>query len=243
MLRWKNASMEPTLTTELMSGITGTSTVGRHAQNAARSGAGSGGQIDHDAAGAAASCVEISLRQCFLRRRSRGPGVSGSSVTIWMGASPLAAGRAERAQHAGTLIAGAEEKRQQPIGSRVDQQNALAAGGERPAQCGHEAGFADAAGEREHRQHRRTRSSRGGHGSAWAGAPPAKIPFSANQREVRRSREPCSVSSITGGIGAGAYSLRSAASHAGREHFREAQPGSRAGQVQAVLPEPEAGGA
>ena len=115
-----------------------------------------------------------------------------------MGASPLADRRAEGAQHSGALIAGAEEEREQAISRGVDEQNALATGGQRAAQRGYEAGFAHAAGKREDGHHRR-RAATGAGAACAGGAVPSRTPRSANQRVARRSRDPCNVSSGAGG--------------------------------------------
>ena len=140
----------------------------------------------------------------------------------------------EGAYQAGTLIAGAEEERQQAVGRGIDQQNALTARGERAAKRCHEAGFAHAAGQRKDGENGSAR----GHGRRRrlrVGTLSSKTLRRANQREARRSREPCNESSGEGGsAGAPTDSGRSGINHAGRPVFSSASVeshGARCGEA------------
>ena len=151
--------MELTLTTEFMSGMSGTSTSG--ARRKMR-------RVVEPEAVAKSTITRLTPREyCrdispvsgswFAELRTQALGID---VTIWIGASPLAAGRAEGPQQAGPLIARSKEERQQSEGCRIHQQDALAARRKSTSQRCHQAGFAHAAGQREDGQHRSARRHR-----------------------------------------------------------------------------------
>ncbi len=142
--------MELTLTTEHMSGTRGTRICGDKRMTR---------RVVAPEAVARSTMTRLTPRACF-----RISAVSASAVASF-GVQRLgierdhldgrvATGyrRTEGADQAGTLIAGAEEERQQAIGSGIDQQNALTARGKHAAQGCHETGFAHAAGQRKDSQ-------------------------------------------------------------------------------------------
>ena len=157
--------MELTLTTEFMSGISGTRICGdmRMMRRVVAPEAVARSMMTRPTPRA---CLEISAvrASCGAVLRAEGLGIKRDHLN-----GRVAAGRrrAEGAQHSGTLIAGAEEEWQQAIGRRIDEQNALSAGGERAAERGDEAGFAHAAGKREDGHDRSARGGWGRRGLRW----------------------------------------------------------------------------
>ena len=149
--------MEPTETTELMSGTMGTSTSG--AMRMTR-------RVVEPEAVARSTMTRLApprvqgegLGERFGIGvfRAQQLGIDGDQL---YGSVAAGGGRAEGAELPGPLIARAEEEGEQPVGRRVDQENALAARGQGTAKGGDHASLSYAASQREHGQHWRARGA------------------------------------------------------------------------------------